>query len=63
MMKSSYKTDHTKFGGLIYLCDFNTNFSKQYAAKESSVANRIANDMRFDEQCRKIRQELEVEKI
>lgn len=41
------KTDHTKFGGTVYISDFNTNHTN------GNIAIRIANDQRFDEQCRK----------
>ncbi len=43
---------HTTYGGRIYQTDFNTCYSTTHACKESSIAARIASDMRFDEMCR-----------
>lgn len=45
--------DHTKFGGIIYVSDFNTDIRGKDSKNGSAIANRIANDFRFDEQCRK----------
>lgn len=42
-----YTTNHTKFGGLIYPSDFSTITSS------GNIAERIASDLRFDENCRK----------
>ena len=42
-----YQVDHTKFGGVIYASDFNTDYTK------GNIASRIESDKRFDEQCRK----------
>lgn len=42
-----YKVDHTQFGGIIYPSDFDTSYSN------GNIASRIANDKKFDEQCRK----------
>ena len=47
------KPYHTRFGGIIYSSDFNTDFRGNGHANGSSIANRIAYDHRFDEQCRK----------
>lgn len=41
------KTDHTKFGGIVYISDFNTSHTN------GNIAARIANDQRFDKQCQK----------
>lgn len=51
--KRIYKTDHTKFGGIIYPFDFNTNYRDKSNTNGSQIASRIAVDKRFDEQCRK----------
>lgn len=40
-------SDHTRFGGIIYPSDFNTNYS------DGNFASRIEQDKKFDEQCRK----------
>ena len=48
-----YKTDHAKFGGLIYLSDFQTDHKGRDHTNGSSIANRIARDQRFDEECKK----------
>ncbi len=53
----TYKADHTKFGGLIYLSDFSTDrrgkAGTKNFSKDSSIARRIAQDQRFDIQCGK----------
>lgn len=49
----NYKPDHTKFGGKITLSDFNTDYRGKDNTNGSTIANRIANDRKFDEQCRK----------
>lgn len=45
--RKPYKPDHTKFGGVIYYSDFDTNYPS------GNIAERIEKDRRFDEQCRK----------
>lgn len=60
MTKTIYKTgirdiDHATFGGIIYPSDFNTNCKGKNNANGSPIANRIINDWKFDEQCRKNR--------
>lgn len=47
------KADHSKFGGLIYPSDFNTNGRRKNNYSGSPVARRIAEDDRFDRQCEK----------
>ena len=49
----NYKVDHTTFGGLICQSDFNTDYSGNTNTNGSSVAARIASDLRFDESCKK----------
>jgi hypothetical protein len=49
----NYKTDHAKFGGLIYLSDFQTDHKGRDQTGGSSIAGRIARDQRFDEECKK----------
>lgn len=49
----AYKTNHTQFGGCIYASDFNTDYRGKDNIHGSIVANRIARDQKFDEQCRK----------
>lgn len=48
-----YATDHTKFGGKIYLSDFETDYKRKSNTNGSTIAQRIMSDHRFDEQCRK----------
>lgn len=45
--------DHTKFGGYIYLSDFNTNCREKNNTHGSTIASRIASDNQFDKQCKK----------
>ena len=45
----NYKTDHSRFGGRIYLSDFETD----YPTTMSDIAARIVSDLKFDEICRK----------
>ena len=50
----NYKPDHTRFGGLIYNYDFETDYKRKPSEREGSdIAKRIATDMKFDEQCRR----------
>lgn len=49
----NYGVDHTRFGGLIYLSDFNTNYCKRKGNVGSEIASRILSDKMFDEQCKK----------
>lgn len=50
-----YKADHTKFGGLIYPSDFYTDHRGKDYMNHSPLATRIANDARFDYQCKRYR--------
>lgn len=54
MTKYETKTykDPTRFGGVIYLSDFETDYRGK-DQKESSIAKRIESDFKFDHQCRK----------
>lgn len=49
----NYKVDHTKFGGLIYPSDFNTDYRGKTNKNGSEIANRIVGDKKFDEQCKR----------
>lgn len=50
----NYKLDHTRYSGTIYESDFCTEYKRKPKAREGSeIAMRIANDMKFDEKCRK----------
>lgn len=49
----TYEVDHTKFGGIIYPSDFSTDYQGKDNSDGSTIANRIARDKRFDEQCRR----------
>lgn len=44
-----YEVDHTKFGGLIYLSDFNTDYRGKNNTGGSQIANRIVGDRRREE--------------
>lgn len=48
-----YKMDHTKFGGLIYPSDFNTDYRGKDNTKGSQIASRIISDRNFDYTCKK----------
>lgn len=55
MTENFYRTghvdiDHSSFGGLIYPSDFETEY---YSENGRHIASRIANDLKFDEQCKK----------
>lgn len=43
----NYETDYTKFGGIIYFSDYDTNYTN------GNIAQRIISDWNFDKQCRK----------
>lgn len=49
---NNYKADHTRFGGTIYLGDFETDYRGDNH-ELSTIANRIASDMKFDERCKR----------
>ena len=49
----NYSNDSSKFGGLVYLSDFNTECKKMTCFEGSAIASRIISDWKFDEQCRK----------
>lgn len=46
-MKKDYQTDYKKFGGKVYASDFDTTYPN------GRIAERIACDIKFDEECRK----------
>lgn len=50
--KGTNQADHTRFGGKIYLSDFNTDHRGKENRKSSPIAARIAADWKFDENCR-----------
>lgn len=50
---TNQKIDHTKFGGYICLSDFNTNHRGKSNTHGSSIMDRIIQDQKFDQQCRK----------
>lgn len=51
--QSIMQTAHTTFGGIIYPSDFNTESRGKPRVNGSLTANRIAQDFRFDEECKK----------
>ena len=42
----NYNINHSTFGGIVYLSDFNTNHTA------GNMAERISRDLKFDESCR-----------
>ncbi len=48
-----FNVDHSTFGGIIYQSDFETDYRGKNSNNGSSIAQRIASDLRFDERCRK----------
>ena len=54
-----YEVDHTKFGGLIYPSDFNTDNKWKNNYNGSPIANRIVSDRNFDKQCQKNKENIE----
>lgn len=55
----NYKANHTTFGGVICLSDFNTDYRRKDNTNGSSIAHRIANDCKFDKQCKNNKEEKE----
>lgn len=51
-----YRVDHSTFGGVICPSDFNTDYRGKDNTNGSPIAHRIANDSKFDQQCRKNRE-------
>lgn len=49
----TYKSDHSTFGGLIYLSDFETDYRGKNNNHGSSIAQRIVSDKKFDDQCKR----------
>lgn len=50
----NYKTDYTKFGGIIYPSDYSTDYRGKNNTNGSPIAARIMKDKNFDIQCGKI---------
>lgn len=48
-----YRADPSKFGGIVYPSDFNTESRGRKNNNGSPIARRIEMDDRFDWQCRK----------
>lgn len=44
-----YEVDHTKFGGIIYQVDFNTNYRGKDNINGSQIASRIESDRQREE--------------
>lgn len=49
----NYKVDHSTFGGVVYVSDFNTEYTGFKNQKRSFIADRISSDFKFDKQCKK----------
>lgn len=43
--------DHSRFGGVIYASDFNTDRGRKLNTDGSPIARRIISDRKFDLQC------------
>lgn len=54
-----YEVDHTKFGGLVFPSDFNTDNRGKNNYGGSQIAIRIATDSNFDKQCKKNIEDIE----
>ena len=50
-----YETNHSTFGGLINFTDFCTDYRGK-DEKRSPIAERIISDWKFDEECKKNRE-------
>lgn len=48
-----YEVDHTKFGGIIYPSDYNTDYRGKDNSKGSIIAKRIISDQNFDYRCKR----------
>lgn len=48
----AHEIDHSSFGGIIYLSDFNTDYRRKDTLNGSYIAERIIADREFDRQCR-----------
>lgn len=48
-----YEVDSSKFGGIIYPSDYNTDYKGKSNTHGSSIAARIVADRNFDDKCRK----------
>ena len=53
MQNGDYINDPSRFGGRIYLSDFETDYRGKDNTAGSIIASRIISDWRFDEMCRK----------
>lgn len=57
MTETFYRTgnynDPTRFGGIIYYSDFNTDFGGKDNTNGSEIARRIMSDRKFDMQCKR----------
>ena len=49
----NHKINHSIYGGRIYASDFNTDFRGKDNTNGSTIANRIVQDQKYDEQCKK----------
>lgn len=49
----THEVDHTKFGGIIYPSDYNTDYRGKDSTRGSQIANRIISDRNFDYRCKK----------
>ena len=46
-----YAVDRTKFGGIIYPSDYNTDYRGKDNTQGSQIAKRITSDKNFDYRC------------
>lgn len=61
MTSSNYKNEigrfdkkHSRFGGLIYQSDFNTDYRGKANKNGSTIASRIESDFRWEQKSRKL---------
>lgn len=50
--RKEYGHDNTRFGGEIYLSDFETDYRRNDNTHGSPIAQRIMSDWGFDKQCK-----------
>jgi len=58
----THEVDHTRFGGVIYLSDYNTDYRGKDNTRGSQIAKRIISDRNFDYRCKKNIEEMKRKK-
>ena len=57
-----HEVDHTRFGGIIYPSDYNTDYRWKDNTRGSQIAKRIISDRNFDYRCKKNIEEMKRKK-